>query len=185
MTKKLIFTLLLSGVILSPMGAYAMNEHEEPTAPGVASSSRQPNVAEQVAPDFKYKGYQVSAGEHLLPVPEGWVNKARTIFVMKEPDPTNPNFIPVVIAKGKKEGLLSSPIADTPEGRQALIGMNAYMRRHPGMSIDKFPGLWIGPDYAVEVDAAGGLVAFPITSTTPRAPTDLERLMTIVPPPAR
>jgi hypothetical protein len=54
MTKKLMFILLMSGVILSPMGAYAMDEEGAPRTP----------VSKAVPPDIQMLKEKIRQGQN-------------------------------------------------------------------------------------------------------------------------
>jgi hypothetical protein len=146
MLRKLIFSLLLSGVILSPLGVYAMDDEGAPTTSfSRAAPSTQPDV-EKVAPPFSIPGMKILDGEHLQKIGDDWVNEAGTIRI---PVQERETFSPIAFEDGKK--LTLSPVSHS-----GFLG-GITSRLIEGDITRKFPdnNIWEGTHYLFIVDRSG------------------------------
>ncbi|MBL8676070.1 MAG: hypothetical protein JNJ47_01390 [Alphaproteobacteria bacterium] len=148
MTKKFMFILLMSGVILSPMGVYAMDD--EGGAPGTSISRAAPSAQadiEKVAPPFPSLGsMKLSDGERLQKIGDDWVNKAGTIRI---PAPKGGGQTPIVFEDGEQKTL-------TAYNSRGFFGsMRPYSSK--GDITNQFPGnpFWAGTHHLFIVNSLG------------------------------
>lgn len=155
MKNKLMFVLLISGIILSPMGVYAMDYEAGATGTSISRTapSIQPDV-EKVAPPFPSLGsMKLSDGERLQKIGDDWVNKAGTIRI---PAPKGGGQNPMVFEDGEQETLIAY-------SRSGWFGtMRPYSSK--GDITSQFPAnpFWGGTHHLFIVDYSGPTInAFP------------------------
>lgn len=152
MSKKLIFILLMSGVILSPMTVHAMDDEggAPKTSISRASPSTQPGVEESVPP-ISIRGMTVSPGERLKLKGDEFVNNAGTIAVSRG------------ATKGEHKAIENGDV-DFISTITSNGAPTSAFPLFPGMSappLEEHPGLWQGQHYIFEVEPSGSVIAFP------------------------
>jgi hypothetical protein len=160
MVKKLIFILLMSGVMLSPKGAYAMDD-EGGTSKALSSRSApssQRGVDEPVPP-ISIRGLIVSPGEHLKLKGDEFVNNAGTIVLPATTTRSTTHWVfsPLVYENGEK-GSLFNVSSDGPHAMLPMVSAEEHIAEHPGT--------WIGPHHIFRVGKSGSIDAFPYIRTS-------------------
>lgn len=172
MKKKLIFALLMSGVILSPLGVYAMDEEG---APGSSISRAGP-----VAP-ISVPGLKVLPGEHLEMVVTpskirgnllirdtrmDWENKDVSLseFIQK---PENKLYNSITVRAWDSGKMSDLTLLDPSTGKPApFTSLTKGEERIPILDqllVSNFPAIWKGPHHLFRVTKEG-IDVFPYTS---------------------
>lgn len=151
------FFLLISGVILSPMGVYAMDDEGGAPTSSIsrAAPSTQPDV-EKVAPPFSIPGMKISDGERLQKIGDDWINEAGTIRL---PAPKRNGLPPMANYSGKEEflGALTDRGAHATEKHRLVEG--DITKQYPNNPV------WAGEHHLFIMNYSGGIPAinvFPI-----------------------
>ncbi len=173
MTKKLIFILLMSGVVLSPMGVYAM---EEEGMPGSSISKAAP-----VAP-ISVPGLKVLPGEHLERVVTptkirnghfivrdtrtDWENKDVVLpeYIQK---PEDKLYNSITIRAWDSDKYSDLTLLDPSTGKLApFTSLTKGEEKIPILDqllVSEFPATWKGPHHLFRV-TKDGIDVFPYTS---------------------